>query len=146
MVVNDHFDWCGNWVNKIDMTWRMRVVSDPIESAKDNRKQNSRVWSTNCCPGGGRRCWREISWDFMSRKWHPPGFHVPYVPSTFSTILNEMCRSGLHWLGLRAFQGSVAHPGQEESRRSECEHSDVVLEIDGTDNKVAKLHWQKNAS
>ena len=69
-----------------------------------------------------------------------------HVPSTFSTILNEMCKSGLDWLGLRAFQRIVAHPGQEESRRSECEHSDVILEIDGTDNKVAKLHWQKNAS
>lgn len=28
---------------------------------------------------------------------------------------------------------------EEESRRSECEHSDVVLEIDGTDNKVQQV-------
>ena len=125
-------------------------------------KNASRIWSNWICEGQpkaklsslvyqllSRRRQEILERDFMSRKWQPPGFHVPWVPSTFSTILNEMCRSGLDWLGLRAsraFQRIVAHPGQEESRRSECEHSDVVLEIDGTDDKVAKLRWQKNAS
>mmetsp|Transcript_47264 Transcript_47264/g.78045 ORF Transcript_47264/g.78045 Transcript_47264/m.78045 type:complete len:127 (+) Transcript_47264:67-447(+) len=28
---------------------------------------------------------------------------------------------------------------EEESRRSECEHSDVVLDIDGTENKVQQV-------